>query len=245
MGVREDSLNMLREGSTPAQIAKSMGVSIKTTLGYLDQLVGRGSLRRSDIFFSIPKKVRANILKTLDEEALPEPQYISGVMNKKGLYVDPEDVMVVIEYGDARHARGDMYEDITTIETHLHGLIRSALEEEYGKGESRWWRKGIEIGVRKACQGRREDDDEPVKDPYCYTEFIDLWKILDTQWNVLCKSLPRKVAANKPALKADMIRLNGIRNRVMHPVKGVVPSEEDFEFVRRFKDVITEDVAES
>lgn len=32
----------------------------------------------------------------------------------------------------------------------------------------------------------------------------------------------------------DLTRLNQIRNRVMHPAKGVLPTEADFRFVNEF-----------
>jgi uncharacterized phosphosugar-binding protein len=61
MGVREDTLSLLWQGLSPKEIAHAKGVSINTTLGYLDQLVGRGDLRRSDIFFSVSKSIRDTI----------------------------------------------------------------------------------------------------------------------------------------------------------------------------------------
>lgn len=236
MGVREDTLKMLREGLSPKEITRDRGVNIGTTLGYLDQLVGRGDLRRSDIFFSIPKKLRSAITRILDKQNLPEPRYISRVLRDRGIEADPEDVLVIIKYGDARHAFGDMYDDIRAMEIHLHQLIRSSLEEEYGKGEFKWWRKGVPLTIRQNCQFRREEDDETVADPYCYTDLLDLWQILDKQWNMLKKALPKMVVANKKALRIDLTRLNMIRRKVMHPVRGVTPSEDEFEFVRGLKE---------
>lgn len=55
MGVRDETLALLRSGVEPAEIASRMGVSLKTTLAYLDQMVGEGRLRRSDILLSIPR----------------------------------------------------------------------------------------------------------------------------------------------------------------------------------------------
>lgn len=219
MGVREESLELLHQGLSPKEIAREKGVNIKTTLAYLDELVGRGVLRRSDIFFSIPKNIR-------------------NTYEKKGFGVDDADILVIKKYGDARAALGDMYEDIRAIETHLHQLIRSVLEAEYGEGEMGWWRKGIPLSIRQDCQSRREADDDPVKDPYCYTNLLDLWQILDKQWNILKKVLPNNITADKQALRSSLIRLNSIRRKVMHPVRGVIPSEDDFEFIREFKDLL-------
>lgn len=237
IGVREDTLNMLRNGLPLKEITRARGVNIGTTfLGYLDQLVGRGGLRRSDIFFSIPKKLRNTITRELGKQNLPEPRYISRVLGNRGIEADPEDVLVIIKYGDARHAPGDTYDDIRAIEIHLHQLIRSSLEEEYGKGEFKWWRKGVPLTIRQNCQFRREGDDEALADPYCYTDLLDLWQILDKQWNVLKKVLPKLVAANEQALRIDLIRLNMIRRKIMHPVRGVAPSDDEFEFVRGLKE---------
>lgn len=219
MGVREETLELLHQGLSPKEIAREKGVNIKTTLAYLDELVGRGALRRSDIFFSIPKNIR-------------------NANKERGVSTDYEDSLVINKYGDASTALGDMYEDIRTVETYLHQLISSALEEEYGKGEMGWWRKGIPLSIRQDCQSRREADDEPATEPYCYTNLLDLWQILDKQWNVLKKVLPNNITADKQALRFNLIRLNSIRRKVMHPVRGVIPSEDDFEFIREFKGLL-------
>ena len=47
-----------------------------------------------------------------------------------------------------------------------------------------------------------------------------------------CKVLPEEITKNKRDLRRKMVRLNTIRRNVMHPVRSVVPSEDDFEFVR-------------
>ena len=236
MGVREDTLKMLREGLSPKEITKARGVNINTTLGYLDQLVGRGDLRRSDIFFSVPKDIRNAIPASLIKGRILTIQEVSIHLKKQQINADLEDIIVVIKYGDSRHALGDMYEDIRAIETHLHNIICEALIEEYGEGELEWWRKGIPLSIRQNCQSRREEDEDPVEDPYCYTDLLDLWHILDKQWNTLKDALPDSLIINKRNLRESLIRLNRIRRQVMHPVRGVTPSEEDFEFIREFKE---------
>ena len=236
MGVREDTLSMLREGLSPKEITKSRGVTINTTLGYLDELVGRGDLRRSDIFFSVPKDIRNAIPVSLIKGRIMTVQKVSYHLKKQHIDVDPEDIIVVIKYGDSRHALGDMYEDIRAIETYLHGVIGQALLDEYEESEMGWWREGIPESVRKSCVVRQEGDPEPVDDPYCYTELLDLWQILDKQWNVLSKVLPKGITKSKKDLRRKMAHLNTIRRNVMHPVRGITPSEEDFEFIREFKE---------
>lgn len=229
MGVREDTLSMLREGLSPKEITRARGVNIKTTLQYLDQLVGQGQLRRSDILFTIPKEIR----QVVTALGLPGEDHraVNDRLRRTEFTVDPEDVQTVQKYRDARHALGDMYEDIRAIETHLHQIIHEALEEKYGEELMGWWRQGIPEPVRKSCVIRQEEDSEPVSDPYCYTELLDLWQILDKQWTVLSKVLPHEMTKNKQDLRRKLVRLNTIRRNVMHPVRGVIPSEDDFEFV--------------
>ena len=173
MGVREETTGLLREGHSPKEIARIKRVNINTTLAYLDELVGRGALRRSDIFFSISKEIRND--------------YQENISN-----ADNEDILVIRKYGNARTALGDMYEDIRDIETYLHLSIRSALIVAYGEGETGWWRMGIPVTIRQNCQSRREAEDEPVTDPYCYTDLLDLWQILDKQWKVFKKCISQR-----------------------------------------------------
>jgi hypothetical protein len=236
MGVREETLDMLREGLSPKEITRRRGVNINTTLGYLDQLVGRGDLRRSDILFTVPKEIR----QTITTFGFPgeDHRVVNDRLQRSEFDVDPEDVQTVQKYRDARHALGDMYEDIRTIETHLHGVIQQVLEEKYGEEMMGWWRQGIPESVRKSCVIRQEEDSEPVPDPYCYTDLLDLWHILDKQWTVFSKILPDKMTASKQDLRRKLVRLNTIRRNVMHPVRGVVPSEDDFEFVHDLKVIL-------
>lgn len=216
MGVRDDTLEMLRNGFSPKEITKARRVNIKTTLAYLDELVGKGILKCSDILFSIPKDIRSDI--------------------EQGVHADYEDLLVVQKY--ASRALGDMYEDISTIETMLHHLIRVELQQVYG--EQDWWRKGIPLPIRQNCQSRREEDDEPVTDPYCYTDLLDLWQILDKEWGIFKQILPKEATANKQELRSKFIQLNSIRRNVMHPVRGVAPSEGDFKFVRELRKLLVQ-----
>lgn len=232
MGVREEARNLIRSGFSPKEIAQQRGVSLKTILGYLDQLVGQGNIRRSDILFSIPKNIR----KAITEEPEKGSIWVIDVeLREKGVSVDREDIEVVLKYGDSRHAMGDMYDDLRSIEVFLHDLIRKGLEEEYGKGELNWWKKGVGETTRINCQAKREKDINPLVDPYCYTDLLDLWKILDNQWKVLNGLLPTKLTKDKKSLGRKLTKINEIRNNVMHPVRGIIPSEEDFEFIRDLK----------
>jgi DNA-binding MarR family transcriptional regulator len=235
MGARDEALKLLREGLSPGQIARQQNVTLRTIVGYLNELVGRGQLRRSDIFFSVPIERRRQVLSVLDEGHSRNLLAVMTRLRRRGLEVDEDDAEVVLRYGDARYALGDMYEDLQTIEVELHRLLQSSLEQEYGPGETGWWRKGIPLKIRQTCQTRREEDDEPAPEPYCYTDLIDLKEILNQKWAVLSRVLPHSAASNKQRLMNDLVRLNHIRRLVMHPVRGGSVSQEDFEFVHSLK----------
>lgn len=86
----------------------------------------------------------------------------------------------------------------------------------------------------------REEEQEPAAEPFCYTTFIHLSKIIDSQWSVFSKVLPNRIVKDKKKFLADLNQLNTIRNYVMHPVKGMPITEDDFEFVRSFHHIIRE-----
>jgi hypothetical protein len=235
MGVRDDAVRLIRSGKSPGRVAEIMGVNPKTTLSYLDEMVGRGWIRRSDIFFTVPKGVRKLVLQILDTTPTAAPEHIASLLINSGLPIKLGDVFAVVKYRDSQNALGDMYEDIREIETSLHGRIREVLEQKLGKDESGWWRKGIPSEIRKECQSRREEDEDGSSEPYCYTNLIDLWKILKGKWAIFQTELPSAVKSDKNKFGDDIQRLNTIRNIVMHPVRGKIPSEDDFDFVRDFK----------
>jgi hypothetical protein len=135
-------------------------------------------------------------------------------------------------YIDPRHALGDMYEDIRRIESTVHDRIREALVREYGDGESGWWRQGVPEKVRVKCQERRERDVEDPCEAFCYSDLLDLDVVLEDKWSLL-KNLFPDYQANRKQLSSDLRQLNRIRNKVMHPVRGLIPGEQDFDFVRR------------
>lgn len=141
------------------------------------------------------------------------------------------DPTLQIWYSDPAHALGDMYEDLRRIETALHLRIREALIRKFGDGEVGWWRQGIPEGVRVKCQERRERDSDDPCEPFSYSDLLDLDAILENQWGVLNDLVP-DYTANRKQLSKDLRRLSRIRNKVMHPVRGAVPDEDDFDFVR-------------
>jgi hypothetical protein len=145
--------------------------------------------------------------------------------------VELSDIETVLRYGTTSGALGEMYEDLRAIEVGLHRSVRSSLEAEYGRGELGWWRKGVPDAIRASCQTKREQDDDPVLEPYNYTDLMELRDIIVKNWEVVRRKLPEDVGADRKQLGTDLARLNGLRRNVMHPVRNVIPTEEDFRFV--------------
>lgn len=197
---------MISEGLTPAQVAGQLQVSHATVLGYLDRAVGEGLLKRSDIYFTLS----------------PESRESSSTR---------EDREVVNRFGGA--VLGDMYEHLREIETTLHKRIRLALERQYGSEENEWWAQGVPQNVRTDCQTLRERDPDRLH-PYCYTNLIHLLEILEQNWNVLQTEVGQ-LASNRKEMRQQFLKLNRIRNIVMHPTRGQLSVEGDFLFIRNLR----------
>lgn len=194
-----DSARLLKEGLDPQGIADRLGISLSSTLSYLDRAVGEGLIRRSDIYFAFPPGAR--------------------------------NLSAAKKYGTAAIALGDLYDDVRQIEVGLHKMVREVLMRQFGDGESGWWRQGVPEAVRVKCQERREREQDDLCEPYCYTDLLDLAKVIEAQWSLFKDSFPVPYGSNRKAFIEALARLNRIRNKVMHPVRGIVPSEEDFDFV--------------
>ena len=235
MGKREDALTLLRSGMSPGAIRHIQEVTLATILGYLDELVGRGAIRRSDILFSVPAGTRREVFQFLSEPNVKANDFsaIAKELKDRGIDADIDDIEVALRYRSDRTAYGDMYDDIRRIEIAFHRMVRWALEAEYG--DEKWWRKGVPLAIRQKCVARREEDDEPDGDPYGYTDLLDVATIAEKEWKVVSPNLPKEVAANRKQFLDDLKQLNRIRRMVMHPVRGPSPSEDDFQFVHELK----------
>lgn len=230
---RSRVLNLLLEGNSPAGIAQQTGLPQGVVLNQLFNLVGQGRLRRSDILFSIDAETRRHIEQSIAQAGSTEPRRVRRALQRANVTIRPEDLDVYLRLRDARVDLGDMYEFIREIELKLHEFIRTSLVGEYGDAD--WWRKGVPLNVREDCAVMNERDAEPVASLYCYTTVMNLRTILDREWSVISRHLPNALRTDKQQTLASLIRFNRIRNIVMHPVKGILLADEDFDFVRRLR----------
>jgi hypothetical protein len=108
--------------------------------------------------------------------------------------------------------------------------VKQAFIAEFG--EEQWWRSGVPDSIRAECAALLEKDPEPAEEPYCYTHMINMREILDKRWPILSKYMPKDLLNKKKDILERLLRLNRIRNSVMHPVRNSLLGEEEFEFVR-------------
>lgn len=230
---RQHASRLLLQGRSPSQIAQEMRLPLGVVLNFLYHEVGVGRLRRSDILFSIDPLIRQSVEQAIAKAGNTAPGRVRRALEKAGVQVPREDLSVYLRLRDARVDLGDMYEFIREIELRLHNHVQETLVSEYG--ETEWWRKGVPLHVREDCALTNERDPEPVASLYCYTTVMHLRQIFDREWPVLSRTLPGGMRADKPEFLASLTRLNRIRNVVMHPVKGILLNENDFDFVRRLR----------
>lgn len=234
MASRHEARDLLLEGRTPQEIAERKNVTLNTISQYLCTLVGEGHLLHSDIAFKIKerqliedviskKKLSASVAPDAIEELTRK---VSNELAKRGHFVDP---ILVHLYMVARDPRSDLYKLICNVEIILHRFVRRTLETEYSK---EWWKKGVPEATRKSCQVRKEEDPNPIDDPYHYTTVIDLKDTIDRNWKIFAPKLPKPFGSNKQDFLREFQRFSEIRNRVMHPVKPMKAYEDDYRFIR-------------
>jgi hypothetical protein len=236
MARKHEAVEWVKKGYPPSKIAEQMGVTVSTVMSYLYNQVGEGRIRRSDILFSIDQNTRDTIEHLISEIGTSYWFDIYRAIERSGRQIDRDDLQIYLALRDARIALGDMYEIIRDIEVTLHSAIKNILVSEYGPDD--WWRKGIPENIRAECAASLEKDHEPSNEPYCYTNFIHLKEILDKQWRVFSKALPKELSSDKKELLSGLAKLNQIRNSVMHPVRGTIPTDKDFAFIREFRDYL-------
>lgn len=94
MGRKHEAVEWLRKGYSPSKIARQMGVTISTVMGYLYNQVGEGNIRRSDILFSINEEMRHTIETIVSESKTTTPHWykIYREIERTGKSMDKEDL---------------------------------------------------------------------------------------------------------------------------------------------------------
>ncbi|HYJ89510.1 MAG TPA: hypothetical protein VEW46_25840 [Pyrinomonadaceae bacterium] len=231
MARKDQAEALLRQGFDPSAIARKMGISFSSVVQYLCTRVGERGIRFSDIYFSISKEKRSALQSVI--ETLDHGKQVS--LSRFATQMTWEEVFLFRSLRDRKIFAGDMYEYISELEITLHNLVRKILISAYGADEGEWWRRGIAADIREKCASRQELDDEVGVSKYCYTDLIDLSKIILKNWPHFQHHVPQPYRKDRKRFERDLRRLNALRNTVMHPIKLKKWSEDDFLFVRDFQ----------
>jgi hypothetical protein len=230
MARKQEAAELLKNGLPPSEIARQLNTSGAAVMQYLCLMIGEGELRRSDLAFSIPPELRSAAEQAIERTGSTNFAAISRDLRKHGIRAQRLDLGVYLNYRRARVVLGDMYELVRALEVRLHQFVKQAFIAEFG--EEQWWRSGVPDSIRAECAALLEKDPEPAEEPYCYTHMINMREILDKRWPILSKYMPKDLLNKKKDILERLLRLNRIRNSVMHPVRNSLLGEEEFEFVR-------------
>jgi DNA-binding transcriptional regulator PaaX len=236
MGKPREAEDRLLDGNSPSRIAEQMGVTVDTVMGYLFRQLREGRIQRSDILFSIDRQARALVEDAIAATGSTKIWQIEKWIKKSGKQIPAGDVRVYLKLRLHRVEFGDLYESIRAIETFLHDFIRKVLRERYGAD---WWHE-LPLEVRQDCAKIKEADNVPGSEIYNYTTVINMKKIFEKNWKELSEDLPKNLR-NRNEFLNKMEKLNHIRNAVMHPIKGIIPNDEDFAMVRKFQRELARD----
>src|SRR5262245_54056036 len=228
MSRKIEAEQLLKQGLMPSEIASRMGISVASVIQYLRTRVGEGALRLSEIYFYFPPAKR-EFLKRATESSREG----LDVLRRNGL--TREELNLYNDVHKRSAFAGDLYEHVSEAELAIHDLVFRTLKEAFGEAESGYWRKGVPVQIRKKCQERREEDEEPCDSPFQYTTLIELSQIIKKHWNLFQTELPKAYSSDGATIAKDLTRLNWIRNAVMHPVKRRRWSEGDFQFASKLR----------
>ena len=233
MANRTQIVLLIRDGHCPSYISRNLGISVTATIEQLWACVGMGAIRVTDVFFSF----RGEQIRRLKSECKAKKlgdQIDEVALNRLDLVTEEVELFEIIStkqvYGE------ELYEYISEIETAIHQFIKGVLKKEFGEGETGWWREGITLDIRQKCQGRREEDDDPSDSVFAYTDLIDLSKIIQKNWPLFKDLVDPEYGQNRRKMLSDFVILNNFRKAIMHPVKKKQWTEEDYRFIRNFRE---------
>lgn len=233
MGRPAECAQLVRSGLTPSQIAAELGITVSSVTQYLYVAVGKGLLHLSEIVLTIPSKTRSwidDIVRRLGTDYW----YAVWQQPRVQARIEKEELMLYLWLRGA--VVGDLYFFIADLEISLHTLIRLGLMKSYGSAKDAWWHEGVTDTVKQKCIEYAGGGPRSIEDLYLYTTFIHLKDIIDKRWSVLEPRLPENLARDKHRLIQALQDANEIRNKVMHPVRGLSLSDSEFHLIRQLRD---------
>jgi DNA-binding Lrp family transcriptional regulator len=228
--------SFIQGGYTPSQIRDALDISMSSVVQYMNTAIGAGLIKGYEILFSISALERNLIEEIINATNSTNWFDVCEQSRIIGFSLDPDIVKLYLKFRGECVSMKDMYDYISGIENTLHDAIKAVLIAKYGLED--WWRQGIPTSIRKTCVSLLEEDPEPAREAYSYTTFIHLQEILDKQWSLFAGYLPKPIAKDRKKFLDSFSKLNHIRNGVMHPIKHINLTEEDFKLAREFYEAI-------
>ena len=231
---REEVISLFNQGYSPKEISQKIrNISFKRVMDFLYMQAGERNIRLSDIWFSINHNIRAAVEKyDTAKEGNSEEEEIKTLVELADLYmIHKDEVSLFLKLKKKRVTYGDMYELISEIELLLHRTIKNVLIKNYGK---EWWIQVVPQKVREKCEDMYNKDTYRAKEPFSYTSFIDLKILFKKLWSQFENILPIDIVNDKKVFLTKLVRINRIRNGVMHPIKEYKLTSDDFDFVYEF-----------
>lgn len=131
-------------GFSPSTIAEIMGITTSTVVDYLYNQVGEGTIRRSDLLFSVDKQTRTKVEELIKGDRRNVRDRLRRISGGNA-----EDGTVYYALRDSFIPRGDVYDYLSRIEVFLHNHVRENLARHLSPG--RWWRDGVPENIRAEC----------------------------------------------------------------------------------------------
>lgn len=130
------------------------------------------------------------------------------------------------------------YEYLWEIETSLHRFASECLASEYGDD---WW-KAFPSELQHECLDRAQQDSHKLSLDR-YVDFLGLREVFKHERNkgyfkAAFDSLRPEYKDPLSEFHQKWTHVNRIRNNVMHPLKRIVPSEEDIKILEQFLELV-------
>lgn len=227
---------LIEEGWSPKEIQLDFRVTFATVTQYIYRAINEGLLTREDVVSSVPPEAREIVEKARKVAGSNNKSIIYQIIALSEIQVDADTIDLLLAMTHPSIPMEDMYTFVSNIELTFHLGIKSIMIAVYGP--ENWWVDGIPKQIRKECSAQWQDDDQLAPEAYCYTNLIHMRDILDKKWKICEDFLPQEFTGNKQETLSKFLRLNHIRNSVMHPVKRIPLTFADLEFVKTFSQSI-------
>lgn len=129
-------------------------------------------------------------------------------------------------------ANGKASAIITDLQRTLFEFVIAKLKQAHGDA---WWKEGVPLRIRTDCVQRREEDPDNL-DPEQYLYLKDYISIAANNWTIFAPYFSLLEKGGKDAQLDWMQKINKIRNKTMHPERGLV-SQAELQFVRDHNDL--------